>query len=95
MTAIFFILNLLDCISTFIGIKLGLSEGNFLLGKLFDINIWLGLAVKMLLCIVIVVVLYFIDKLHLLLIINWAFLAIVLWNVGCIIVYLIISKGGN
>lgn len=94
-TLMFIILNLLDCISTYFGIKLGLSEGNFLLSKLFNKNIWLGFGVKMLLCIAVIVVLYFINKLYLLSIINWVFLFVVLWNIGCIIVYLIINKGGN
>lgn len=87
---LFILLNLLDCISTYFGLKLGLSEGNFLLGKLFSQNIWLGLAVKMFLSLVVLAVLYFIDKLYLLKIINYVLGVIVALNIIYVIIALII-----
>lgn len=78
----FLILNLLDCITTYIGITNGLSEGNILLVYLFDINIWLGLGVKMILAIIIALVInkkYFKS-------LNIAFAIIVVWNILLILV---------
>ena len=82
---IFLILNILDCITTFIGIKCGLSEGNFLLSFLFNYNLFLGLCVKMILAGGVVLLLHLLKKQHLYKALNIAFAAIVIWNVVWII----------
>lgn len=79
---LFIILNILDCITTYIGIKCGLSEGNILLSRLFEINIFLGLGVKMLLAVIIALLL----KKSLFKLLNIAFTVIVVWNLILIIV---------
>ena len=78
----FLFLNFLDCITTYIGIKCGLLEGNILLSRLFEINIFLGLGVKMLLAVIIALLL----KKSLFKLLNIAFTVIVVWNLILIIV---------
>ena len=82
---LFLILNILDCVTTYIGIQSGLSEGNILLSFLFNYNIYLGLIVKMLLAGGVVLLLHLLKKQHLYKIINIAFAAIVVWNIVWII----------
>ena len=45
---LFIILNILDCATTYAALEFGLLEGNPIMSKLFDINIFFGFAVKML-----------------------------------------------
>lgn len=79
---IFIILNLLDCITTFIGLKMGLMEANLFLGFFMKHSIILGLAVKMALAGGVVLLLHLIKKMKLLKIVNIAFTVIVCWNVA-------------
>lgn len=81
----FLILNILDCVTTYIGIKSGLSEGNILLSFLFNYNIYLGLIVKMILAGGVVLLLHLLKKQHLYKVLNIAFSAIVIWNAVWII----------
>ena len=76
----FIVLNLLDCITTFIGIRYGLAEANILLASLFKHSIWLGLGVKMLLALAIGF-LVFKKRINLFKPLNIAFIIIVLLNV--------------
>ena len=78
---LFIVLNLLDCVTTYIGIQSGLSEGNILLSFLFDYNLFLGLIVKMILAGGVVLLLGLFKKIKLLKIINIAFIIIVCWNI--------------
>ena len=82
---LFIVLNLLDCVTTYIGIQSGLSEGNILLSFLFDYNLFLGLIVKMILAGGVVLLLHLLKKQHLYKILNIAFAAIVVWNIVWII----------
>lgn len=82
---LFLILNILDCVTTFIGIKCGLSEGNILLSFLFNYNLYLGLIVKMILAGGVVSLLHLLKKQHLYKALNIAFGAIVIWNAVWII----------
>ena len=82
---LFLILNILDCVTTYIGIQSGLSEGNFLLSFLFNYNIYLGLIVKMILAGGVVLLLHLLKKQHLYKVLNIAFAAIVVWNIVWII----------
>ena len=82
---LFLILNILDCITTYIGIQSGLSEGNILLSFLFNYNIYLGLIVKMILAGGVVLLLHLLKKQHLYKVLNIAFAAIVVWNIVWII----------
>lgn len=81
----FLILNILDCVTTYIGIQSGLSEGNILLSFLFNYNIYLGLIVKMILAGGVVLLLHLLKKQHLYKALNIAFAAIVVWNAVWII----------
>ena len=81
----FLILNILDCVTTYIGIQSGLSEGNILLSFLFNYNIYLGLIVKMILAGGVVLLLHLLKKQHLYTALNIAFAAIVVWNAVWII----------
>ena len=81
----FLVLNILDCVTTYIGITQGLSEGNILLSFLFNYNIYLGLSVKMLLAGGVVLLLHLLKKQHLYKALNIAFAAIVVWNAVWII----------
>lgn len=74
---LFLILNILDCVTTYIGVTQGLSEGNILLSWLFEINIYLGLTIKMILAIIIALLInkkYFKP-------LNIIFSVIVIWNI--------------
>jgi hypothetical protein len=82
---LFIILNLLDCITTYIGVTQGLTEGNFLLNFLFDYNLYLGLIIKMILAGGVVLLLHLLKKQHLYKALNIAFGAIVIWNAVWII----------
>ena len=61
---LFLILNILDCVTTYIGIQSGLSEGNILLSFLFNHNLFLGLCVKMILAGGVVLLLHLLKKQH-------------------------------
>lgn len=76
---VFILLNLLDSITTYIGVTNGLTEGNVLLSYLLDINLYFGLGVKMLLAIIIALLINKFKKtlFHPL---NIAFGVIVVWN---------------
>ena len=82
---IFILLNLLDSLLTYLGITSGkCEEGNILFQKFFEINIFLGLGVKMLLAIILALVIRK-WKPNLFKILNIAFVVIVVWNLICII----------
>lgn len=54
---IFILLNLLDSFLTYLGITSGkCEEGNILFQKFFEINIFLGLGIKMLLAVILALV---------------------------------------
>ena len=77
---LFILLNVCDCLTTYKGLQMDLYEVNILFNKIFEYNVFVGLVVKMILAIVVVILLAHIDKLHLLPIINIAFVLIVIWN---------------
>ena len=82
---IFILLNLLDSFLTYLGITSGkCEEGNILLQKFFERNIFLGLGIKMLLAIILALVIRK-WKPNLFKILNIAFVVIVVWNLICII----------
>lgn len=82
---IFILLNLLDSFLTYLGITSGkCEEGNILLQKFFEENIFLGLGVKMLLALGIAIIIKK-WKPNLFKILNIAFVVIVVWNLICII----------
>ena len=82
---LFILLNLLDSLLTYLGITLGkCEEGNILLQKFFEENIFLGLGVKMLLALGIAILIKK-WKPNLFKILNIAFVVIVVWNLICII----------
>lgn len=77
----FLILNLLDCFTTFYGIEIGLTEGNFFLNQVLEYNILLGLSIKMGLSLLIALLLIKFKKEKLFKVLNIAFTFIVIWNV--------------
>ena len=78
---IFVILNLLDCISTFFALKFGLVEVNPLMRYFFNINVFYGFAIKMLVCLFVVFLCKRFNLLILLRIFNVVFVAVVMHNV--------------
>lgn len=80
LVILFIILNLLYCITTYIGITQGLIEGNALLSFLFNYNIYLGLIIKMILAGAVILLLHLLKNNHLYKALNIAFTAIVIWN---------------
>lgn len=84
---IFILLNILDCITTYIGLQTGLIEANFLLSGLFTINVFLGLGAKMGLSIATILLLVALKKLKLLKVINIALGVVVLWNLSMILIF--------
>lgn len=77
---IFILLNLLDSLLTYLGITLGkCEEGNILLQKFFEKNIFLGLGIKMLLAIILALIIKK-WKPKLFKILNIVFAIIVVWN---------------
>ena len=82
---IFIFLNLIDAITTYIGLTTGkCDEANLILSNLFEINIYLGLGIKMILAVVIAILVNK-YKPKLFKILNISFLVIVLWNLTTII----------
>ena len=82
---IFILLNLLDAITTYIGFTTGkCDEANLMLNNLFEINIYLGLSIKMLLAILMAIVIKK-WKPKLFKVLNIAFAIIVLWNLILIV----------
>lgn len=77
---LFLILNLLDCITTYIGVKSGLGEGNIFLNYLFSSDLIVGLIVKLILAIVIALLVQFKNK-KLFKPLNIVFSIIVAWNI--------------
>ena len=81
---IFIFLNLLDAITTYIGITTGkCDEANLIFNNLFEINIFLGLGIKMILA-VLIAILVNKYKPKLFKILNISFLVIILWNLTLI-----------
>ena len=77
---IFVLLNLFDAITTYIGITTGkCDEANLILNNLFEINLYLGLSVKMMLA-VLIAILVNKYKPKLFKILNVIFTAIIFWN---------------
>ena len=77
---IFIFLNLFDAITTYIGITTGkCDEANLIFNNLFEINIYLGLSIKMILAVLIAVLLKK-YKPKLFKILNIIFTIIVVWN---------------
>lgn len=82
---IFIFLNLLDVITTYIGLTTGkCEEANLILNNLFEINIYLGLGIKMILAVLIAVLINK-YKPKLFKILNAIFIIIVFWNLILII----------
>lgn len=82
---IFILLNLFDAITTYIGITTGkCQEANLILNNLFEINIYLGLGIKMILAVLIAVLINK-YKPKLFKILNAIFIIIVFWNLILII----------
>ena len=83
-TANFIFLNLIDAITTYIGITTGkCDEANLILSNLFEINICLGLSVKMILA-VLIAILVNKYKPKLFKILNVIFMVIIFWNLTLI-----------
>lgn len=83
---IFILLNILDCLLTYIGITTNkATELNLLLSKFFEKNIFLGLGIKMLLAIILALVIRK-WKPNLFKILNVIFILIVIWNFVLVIV---------
>ena len=75
---IFILLNLVDAITTYIGLTTDkCDEANLILSNLFEINIYLGLSVKMILAILIAILVQK-YKPKLFKILNISFLVIIL-----------------
>ena len=77
---LFILFNLIDAITTYVGLTTGkCEEANLILSKLFEVNIYLGLSIKMILACVIA---YFIKKYKpkLFKILNAIFIVIIFWN---------------
>lgn len=82
---LFILLNLIDAIATYIGLTTGkCDEVNLILSNLFEINIYLGLSVKMILA-VLIAILVNKYKPKLFKILNAIFIIIVFWNLILII----------
>ena len=80
----FILLNLLDAITTYIGITTGkCDEANLMLNNLFEINIYLGLGIKMML-VILIAILVNKYKPKLFKILNPIFTVIILWNLTLI-----------
>ena len=88
---LFIVLNILDCVTTYIGVTQGLLEGNILLSSIFQYNIWLGLAVKMLLAVGVTILLLLAKKKKLFKPLNIAFTCIVVWNLLLIFLNIIMK----
>ena len=77
---LFLLLNLIDAITTYIGLTTGkCDEANLILSKLFEINIYLGLSVKIILA-VLIAILVNKYKPKLFKILNAIFMVIIFWN---------------
>lgn len=82
---LFILLNLFDAITTYIGITTGkCQEANLMLNNLFEVNIYLGLSIKMILAILIAILVNK-YKPKLFKILNAIFIIIVFWNLILII----------
>ena len=81
---LFILLNLIDAITTYIGLITGkCDEANLILGNLFEINIFLGLGIKMILA-VLIAILVNKYKPKLFKILNIIFTVIIFWNLTLI-----------
>lgn len=81
---LFILLNLIDAIATYIGLTSGkCEEANLILNNLFEINIYLGLSVKMMLA-VLIAILVNKYKPKLFKVLNTIFTVIILWNLTLI-----------
>lgn len=89
-TLMFVVLNVLDCISTFFALKLGLKEGNPILRGLFEKNILLGFAAKMLVCSIALLLCKVFDKMKLLKLINIMIAIVVSINFLWVLIILVI-----
>ena len=79
-TANFILLNLFDAITTYIGLTTGkCDEANLILNNLFEVSIYLGLSVKMILAVLIAVLIKK-YKPKLFKILNAIFIVIIFWN---------------
>ena len=79
-TANFILLNLFDAITTYIGLTTGkCDEANLILNNLFEVSIYLGLSVKMILAVLIAVLINK-YKPKLFKILNAIFIVIIFWN---------------
>lgn len=85
------ILNLLDCITTYFALELGLVEANPIMQYLFDIDILLGFCVKMLVIILAGLLCILLKKEKLLKVLNWIVGIIVIYNLINILIILIIK----
>ena len=85
---LFILLNIIDLTLTLIGLKLGLFEGNLLYNFLFSNDLIIGILVKITLTFLIA---WLIKKYKTKLFkpLNIAFICIVVWNLGGIILWLI------
>lgn len=80
MMLIFILLNLFDAITTYIGLTTGkCDEANLMLNSLFEVSIYLGLSVKMILAVLIAVLINK-YKPKLFKILNAIFIVIIFWN---------------
>ena len=77
----FIILNILDCITTEIGLNAGLYEANSFMRALFSIDHGLGYFIKMILALLVVIILSIWHKEHLFKILNIGFSIVVISNI--------------
>jgi hypothetical protein len=86
----FLILNLLDCLSTYVALSLGCVEANIFMRSLIDVNSILGYSIKMFLSVLTIIILHLIHKEHLIKILNYCFACVVLFNVfNCLIMLIL------
>ena len=85
------ILNVLDCATTYAALEFGLLEGNPIMSKLFDINIFFGFGVKMLVITLAGLLCVLLKKKKLLKVLNWIISIIVIYNLINILIVLIIK----
>ena len=86
----FIILNILDCVTTEIGLRVGLYEANSFMRSLFSIDHGLGYFIKMMLALTVVIVLTLWHKEHLFKILNIGFSIVVISNIIWILVAVLI-----
>lgn len=82
----FVVLNIIDCITTYIALELGLVEANPIMKYLFDIDIFFGFGVKMLVIILAGLLCVLLKKKKLLRILNLIVGGVVVYNTASLLI---------